>query len=548
MATSFAERADPVGSDRTALQRGSVEALERALRASGLPDVTLRKRYSVVFVFPGMGVGDVYPELAGCTTEVCAFIEEAQVFEKHGIQVVGLSTEPSDPPPGCTVIPFPVGILPQEGLEDVLEFVHKGDRRYAVRTSFLLYPDGEGEAVTGIEDLVGHVKRCLEIVTDHRLERFRAAALDYLHEERSAATVRMRGLLPNGSDSVAIPQMDLRFEMVAKLATPAIIREEAGYMRRINERLMAAGRDPLFPQVLAITTDEEPAWFLMESASPTPLDQIAFEDPAGTRLSPNGRRLMERAIHKVSSLHELTFRPEVPAVSAYHYAGRFQAIADRSDFRDTFTRLVQGEDLERMLSTELTLPDGTLCRGFRDQVAFLDEHVETLCVPVGAYIHGDLHLPNMLLTPDGTDVVLIDPRVVWDGNDVGDPGFCDPMYDFATLFHSLQAMCAVLIAIREGNTEELLQVGADGTLAEGTVRLASSPVEDDFLSWITTHADDRILGQAWKARLYVGTANAYFGWLKTARSIQTEAAWKAVFGAVLYNLEMGRRELEGGIR
>jgi hypothetical protein len=546
MTTSLLTREDPVGTDRVTLPAERVGALERALEVSGLREASLRKRYSVVFVFPGMGVGNVYPELAGCTTEVCAFIEEAQVFEKHGIQVVGLSTERSDPPPGCTVIPFPVGVLPQDGLEDVLDFVQKDDRRYAVRTSFLVYPDGTGEAVTGITDVVGHVKRCLEVVSAHRLKRFRAAAVEHLRNEPLAGTILMRGLLANGSDSVAIPQMDLRFEMVAKMADPGIIEAEAGYMRRINDLLAAAGRDLIFPKVLAITTDEQPAWYLMEAASPTPLDLIAFEDAARTRLTGKGKRMMERAVSKAASLYELTFRPEVPAISPYHYAGRFETIASRPDFRKTFERLLPGEDLEMMLGRTLELPDGVRCRPFREQVTFLKENVETLCAPVGAYIHGDLHLPNMLLTPDGADVVLIDPRVVWDGNDVGDPGFCDPMYDFATLFHSLQGMCAILAAVNEGTTEELLDLTPDGRVSEGVLRLSSNPVGAEFLDWITNHADPRILGAGWRARLYVGTANAYFGWLKYARSVQTAGAWKAIFTAVLYDLEMGRRALEEG--
>ena len=258
------EATDPAtsGAHLTSLSGEDVEQLGEVIRLSGLSDVSLHGRLSIVFAYPGMGVGDVYPELTGCTSEVCAFIEESAVFEKHGIQVIGLSTEPSEPPPGCLAIPFPTGVLPQQGVVSPLDFVQKAERRYAVRASFIVGPDGTGEKLTDIEDVVAHVRRCFRLAMERRLARYRDAAMEYLSSGGNGVqpSVTLCDLLPNGADSVAIPRVDVTLELVAKLADRSIIVQEAGYIRRINRLLVDHGRSELFPSVLAICDTEDPAW------------------------------------------------------------------------------------------------------------------------------------------------------------------------------------------------------------------------------------------------------------------------------------------------
>lgn len=547
MALATTSTRDPAGLEHTPITAHDIAAVERVLAAAGLGGVSLRDRYSVVFVYPGMGVGQVYPELAGCTTEVCTFIEEAGIFLKHGIQVVGLSGEPSDPPEGCVAIPFPVGLLAQDDFGGPIAFVERGGRRYAVRTSFVIFPDATGVRISGIEDVVAHVHRCMEITTGHRLNRFRQAALASLGVNGHAVTsaVEFRGLLPNGADSVAITRADLTIPLVCKMAAPAIIAEEAGYMNRINRLLEERGHPRLFPAVMAVHTHEEPAWYLMEGADPVSLDQVLFADPERTIIDPEREQLLADAIGKLSNLYEATFRPEVPPVAPYHYRDRFHVIPEREDTIQTYDLLVGGR-LEDVLSRPAVV-DGFECRPYVEQLRFLDERVDELTQPVGAYLHGDVHLPNMLRMNGG--VVMIDPRIVWDGNDVGNPGFGDPMYDFATLLHSLHAMSAILRAIEVDQTERLVSVEEEGgalVAMPGILRFHGNPVLDWFRQSVMRRLSPEFLGPNWEARLYVGTANALLGWLKYARSVQTRHAWVAIFVSVLYHLETARRLLEGG--
>ena len=66
----FSEVTDPAvsGAHLTSLSGEDVQRLGDVIGLSGLADVSLDGRLSVVFAYPGMGVGDVYPELAGCTS------------------------------------------------------------------------------------------------------------------------------------------------------------------------------------------------------------------------------------------------------------------------------------------------------------------------------------------------------------------------------------------------------------------------------------------------------------------------------------------------
>lgn len=537
---------DPAGTESAPVTLEDVAELEKALADAGLAGSSLRGRYSVVFVYPGMGVGQVYPELAGCTTEVCTFIDEAGVFLKHGIQVVGVSGERSDPPEGCVAIPFPVGLISQDRFGGPITFVERGGRRYATRTTFLTFPDGTGVRISGISNVVAHVRQCLEIAIGHRLDRFRGAALESLarNGQRLRSTVEHRGLLPNGADSVAITRVDVTLPLVCKMAAPSIIAAEVGYIDRINRLLEENGRPRIFPAVIASSTEEDPAWYLMEAADPVPLDQLLFADRERTVIDPGREPLFADAIARLSDLYEITFRPEVSPVARYHYRDRFVVIPTRADTRTSYDLLIGGR-LDDMLGRRAIL-DGFACRSYTEQVAFLDERLDDLAEPVGAYLHGDAHLPNMLVMAGG--VVFVDPRTVWDGNEVGDPGFGDPVYDLATLLHSVHVMSPILRAIGAGETERLLSVTEeDGVLAvtPGILRIHGNPVLPWFRDAVLHRLPLEILGRNGEARLHVGTANALLGWLKYARSVQTRHAWLAIFVSVLYHLEVARRLLEG---
>ena len=546
---------DPSGADVVAIGPNEIEALEKLLAASGLPEVSLDARYSVVFIYPGIGAGDQYPELAGCTAELCTFADETTEFVKHGIQLAGLSTQPTKPSGDFFGgFPFPVGDLPKETDEPLIELVKKAGDTYATRRSFVVFPDRTGTMITDIKDPVGHVKKCFDTAIKRRLDEYRKVAISYFQRNDSSMTSRMdhTGFLANGADSVSISTVDFSARLVSKMASSDIVAQEGGYMQRINELLEKNDKPTLFPAVLSIRTDERPAYYLMEAANPTSLDHFVFEDGSMTRLRRERLHMLSGALSKLSNLYELSFRAEQPAVARYHYLERFSRVIERPDFRETQAFMFGGAPtLDEILSVPFVVDGDFICRSMKAQLEMLKAHVDRFVQPLGAYLHGDVHLKNMLVSEDGRDVVFVDPRIVWDGNDVGDPGFGDPLYDFGTLLHSLHMMSAILTAIDAQETDSLLSVQEDEVdeapalvVWPGVLRITGSDTLTWFTEWMEATVPPNVLGDHWRARLYVNTANALFGWLKYARAVRTRHAWLAIFASTLYYLELASRELE----
>ncbi len=546
---------DPAGAEVDAMTSADVDELQKLVAASGLPDVSLEKRYSVVFVYPGIGAGDRYPELAGCTAEVCTFADETTEFVKHGFQLVGLSTQPTEPPGDfLTSFPFPIGRIPADVSSSLIEIVDKDDDRYALRTSFVVFPDGSGVRIRDIKDPVGHVQKCFQVAIGRRLHHYQRATLAHIQRETDSimSSIKHTGFLANGADSVSISTIDLQKRVVAKMASPDIVAQEGGYMDRMNHLLGENGRPRLFPEVIAVCADERPAYYLMEAANPLSLDNLLFQDEAMSELRPDRLHILSDSIAKLTNLYEITFRKEIPEVARYHYLDRFLAIPERRDFKDTFEFMFGGTPrLEEMLSTQFVIDGDYICHSFADQMDLLRDRIDRLAQPVGAYLHGDVHLKNMLVGEDGKTVVFVDPRIIWDGHDVGDPGFGDPLYDYGTLLHSLHVMSAILGAIDDGETEALLNLEEDVVEGDasvvvwpGLLHITGSKTLDWYMEWVGRTVPEEVLGSDWQARLHVNSANAILGWLKYARSVWTRHAWLAMFASVLYHLEAARRTLE----
>lgn len=547
---------DPAGAEVEEIGPKEVEELQKVLAASGLPEVSLDGRYSVIFVYPGLGAGERFPELAGCTAELCTFADETTEFVKHGIQLAGLSTQPTEAPGDFLgAFPFPVGRLVTTETTRLIEVVSKGEDAYATRKSFVVFPDGTGFSITNIHDPVGHVTKCFRVAIDRRLAEYRETALSFFRQKESAvkSTMTHTGFLANGADSVSISTVDFEARLVAKMASSDIVSQEGGYMQRINRMLEDNQRPSLFPAVLSIRTDQQPAYYLMEAANPQSLDHLLFEDDAMTRLRRDRMHLLSGALEKLANLYEISFRAEEPTVARYHYLDRFVAITERRDFKDTHGFMFGPEDsLSEILSKRFMIDGDYACRSFNDLLEVLRSKVDFLVQPVGAYLHGDVHLKNMLVAEDGRTVVYVDPRIVWDGKEVGDPGFGDPLYDFGTLLHSLHVMSSILTAIDAGETGALMgseEAEVDGiptlVTSPGLLPIAGSQTVEWFIDWLQRTVPPQILGAHWRARLHVNTANALFGWLKYARAIRTREAWLAVFAATLFHLETAARQLEG---
>lgn len=539
--------ADPAGSVE-AVAQDVLRALVKLVEFQGLPP--LEGRHSVLFVFPGTGVGRRYPDLAGCTAELGAFASEAATFAAQGVQLIGLSGEEVVLPDGAGRGPFPIGLLAQGTITSVaVPGVERDGRRYAQRVSYVVFPDGGAVRVSGITDTAAHVRRCYEVAVEHRLSAYRDAVLrtpDALANLPSRAT--LGDPLPNGSDSVSISRVNLGLELVSKMAAPGVIESEAGYIDRINRLLSEHSLPRMFPQIVAISDREEPAWYLMEAADPTTLDHVLFADELRTVLHPDRQHLLFGAVDKLRHLYELTARPEVPPIAPYHYLDRFRLIPQREDTRATFTALCGTEvSFDEVLAATVVVDGEASYAPYLEQLTLLEAHRDDLLQPVGALLHGDAHLPNMLISADGNDVTFVDPRTVWDGQHNDEPGFGDPLYDLGTLLHSLHVMSTILCAIEAGASESLLSVDTATRrtieVKTETLALLGSSTERTFIDFVASEFAPHALGAHWRARLHANAANALIGWLKTQRALATASGWYAVFVSALHHLDSCWRDL-----
>lgn len=201
-----------------------------------------------------------------------------------------------------------------------------------------------------------------------------------------------------------------------------------------------------------------------------------------------------------------------------------------------------------MLSSTVVVDGHVEFPPYREQVSMLEEHLADLLQPIGYYLHGDVHLPNMLVGDDGDDTTFIDPRTVWDGHENDDPGFGDPLYDLGTLLHSVHVMSTILRAIDTKVTDSLLTVnGAESGVLHvqtGVLGLLESTPATAVLEYIGSDFPRELLGRNWPARLHANAANALVGWLKYQRALVTGPAWYAVLVSVLYHLDQARQRLD----
>lgn len=158
----------------------------------------------VVFCYPGPGVGERHPQLAGCTSQLLQISAARATLEPLGIGVFTLSTKPTrrdglaDAVRAVTarVDAEQAMLLPHVEVDD--------DELYLQRTTFLLRTDGPSTAVSGISDSAEHVARVVDHLVALRLATFGAGAGDPAPEQTEEVSADAGStdhqLLPRGAD------------------------------------------------------------------------------------------------------------------------------------------------------------------------------------------------------------------------------------------------------------------------------------------------------------------------------------------------------------
>ncbi|CAN5122063.1 hypothetical protein BH20ACT24_BH20ACT24_07820 [soil metagenome] len=537
------ERPEPAGPFEEAVGPVDVEELERILSVSGVRRASLARRYSVVFVFPGIGLRRVDPSLAGCTEEVCAFVEEAPRFSRRGIHLIGLSTEASHPPDGTLALPFRVGRLPLEELGGLLEATGPGSR-YAARVTFVLAPGGRGIRISGIQEPGAHAARSLDMATRSRVHGFRAAlpshggtctppdrSVDRWDADRAGPLTRLSGLLPGA-------------QLACRMGPPHAIAAEGRRIQRLNWLLETNGYPPMFPNILALREGEDPGWYLMEAPDPLPQGDPSDARPGHWWERPaHGARLqwfVGEAVRTLGALHGLTARtselpchPYLLGRSTWPGARSLEAVVGRALGTDSVL------DRAVVLRARGGGAGSFVCRPYREQVRALRGALATVSPPVRCDLHGEPRLAG--LVPDRAGRLLFLPP-----RRIGAGGRGDPMADQGYLLQDVHVGRVVDRAVAEGDGDRLLSVER-GSEALGVTTGLLELEEDEvrwFLRLVHRSVPAPVRGQAWRTRLHVAASGALLGCLLCRRPPGSEVARAALYVGAVWHLEMARRAFE----
>lgn len=355
----------------------------------------------------------------------------------------------------------------------------------------------------------------------------------------------------NGADSlgIALIRVDGQ-DIIAKSGPSWVIEPEFRFIGVVNDELMSAGEMPLFPRQIGLVQTGDLGVNLMEAVRPETLDFELFTDSKQETLSENWWSALAPAVGAVTCLYRSTLRPSGSQMAQYAYLDRFENVIGDEGFVRAFKTFFGEAHVDWLLRKPIVTPTGQILGGFYQQLEWLERAQDDLRPSYSSLIHGDLHLKNMLRRADGT-AVLVDPRTVWDGIRNSDEGFGDPAYDFATLLHSITPMSAILRQVEDttegrGTIELSAEMGsldATGVFPWGGNHLVAA-VEDKFVEEILALEPAGSSAASARGRLFVGAANALFGWLKYERALKSQDAWISTYVHSMFYLDRARGVLD----
>lgn len=343
-----------------------------------------------------------------------------------------------------------------------------------------------------------------------------------------------------GADSNAIWYLKAAKPMVLKVGSPEVISLETAFFSKGR-----AVSPSLFPFVWAHGNFAERAWYLMEAGRPDTAEDLVFSCRGYKKLAPGWNTELEAKLAPLAALYRDTLVERSCCMARYHYTERIPQVLQRSDFRQTATKIGGIADFADGLLCPLRI-NGKVVPAVPELVRKASQHAHPALPSFSTMIHGDLHLKNMVAAHDTDDLRLLDPRLQWDAEPVDRFGYGDPVYDMATLLHSIGGMATILRAIETGTAGRIIDLEESA----GEVRIQLAP---EFLELVETAASrfpamcrgllpEETMGSSFAFRLFTGAANATIGWLKYEGSIQCRPAWWAVYAlaAMFLNAATGK--------
>jgi len=366
-----------------------------------------------------------------------------------------------------------------------------------------------------------------------KIERYVAKTLAHMLMHERADDVGLEDALlclqtlPPGADSGAIWLLDTKPRSVLKIGHSKVVEMEIRFL----EQTYAVGVD-VFPRIWAHGVLPEASWYLMEAGVPDSGEDAIFASRHRDQLRSGWQSDLQQLLKPMAKMYASSLTKGGCKVADYHYRQRIPKLFERKDFHDTITAFETVHAVETLLNRPLRL-QGTDLPSVRTMLSALEQILPENSVSHVTMIHGDLHLKNLVRRTLTDGFLFLDPRLKWDDMHVDRFGYSDPVYDFATLLHSVGGMTTILHSIAKDTASDLVSFDTEG----GTLEMTFA---DDLNALIREAADvfvdlgqaclpDETRGQTFETRLFAGAANATFGWLKYRNAVQSAHGWWAMF-------------------
>lgn len=341
-----------------------------------------------------------------------------------------------------------------------------------------------------------------------------------VNNAQAALSITQMTLLASGADSKAIIYVECDSPYVIKIGATPIIEKERRFLEEANSA---------FPRIFEHGQFSGDSWYAMEAAGPESAEDLVFDDRIRGSLRSGWFEVIQDISSNLKEMMEDSIVDHTCNVAQYHYTKRVKSIFNRNDFLQFAEKcLGSRSDINRILQSGFVL-NGERLNGlaaFNDVAA---AYISEFPSMKSAKIHGDFHLKNVLRRRSGREYLLIDPRLQWDDQPIDMFGFSDPVYDASTMLHSVAAMTQILANIEAGTTDQLCAISFKDGILEIDLKMQIDDVIQTFLQRSAQLVPTACLTRGWDVRLLTGAANALLGWLKYENSIQTKAAWAAVY-------------------
>ena len=330
-----------------------------------------------------------------------------------------------------------------------------------------------------------------------------------------------------GADSEAIWRLSTTPATVLKVGNPDVIDLEVDFLSRVSEI-----SDRVFPRIWSYGTLSDKRGYLMEAGLPDSGDPAIFLDDSRLVLRKEWLATLEGVLAPLQSLYSRTLVKRPCQVAGYHYRERIKRLLRRDDFRQTASDVGTSRDVGEVLQLPLVI-NGVLMPSFTTMADTASRRSSAWQSPFSTMIHGDLHLKNIVEADATGEFLFLDPRLQWDDQPIDQFGYGDPVYDLATLLHSVGGMATILQSIDCGDTIELLDasIGADRVSIQLSDSFAEvvGRVTEEFPRLCAEILPSETMEPHFKQRLFAGAANATLGWLKYKNAVRTAPAWWAIF-------------------